>query len=270
MLPNLVVIGAQKAGTTSLHRYLQEHPEIAMSTPKELNFFTSPRWNWPKGVGWYESYFEEPATVRGESSPSYTTYPRETGIPERMHEVIPEARLIYLVRDPVDRMLSQYLHDRASGSERRPVEEALGDLDPDWSPYVVQGRYHLQLSQFLEHYPRERVLVVAQEELMRSRAATLRRIFEFLGVDPGFSSRRFAVMANTSADKQGRAGLRGRARQLTRLAPASVATRVEAALSRPRGMRLDPAIRRTLERYFADDAERLRNVTGLRLESWSV
>jgi len=103
-----------------------------------------------------------------------------------MHAVLPEAKLIYMVRDPIDRMLSQYLHGRTKGLELRPIEEALADPGLEATTYVAQGRYHLQLSRYLEHYPRESVLVVAQEDLLRNRRRTLRRIFAFLDVDSSF------------------------------------------------------------------------------------
>src|SRR5690606_11798413 len=105
-LPNLVVIGAMKCGTSALHALLDHHPEIAMSRPKELNFFlgddggASHDWmlgNWRRGLRWYAGHFPVTARVRGESSPGYTSpaHPEAAG---RMAAVIPDARLVYLVR----------------------------------------------------------------------------------------------------------------------------------------------------------------------------
>lgn len=110
MLPNFLIIGARKAGTTSMYYYLQAHPQVYMSPEKELKFFV-PEKNWTRGVAWYEQYFDEAgdAIAIGEASPSYTRYPRSRGIPALIAEVLPKARLIYLVRHPVDRMVSHYL-----------------------------------------------------------------------------------------------------------------------------------------------------------------
>ncbi len=116
-LPNLIVIGSQKCGTSGLHYYLGLHPEISMSTPKELDFFIAER-NYPLGLDWYRSQFDPQAKVRGESSPNYTAYPQHVGVPERMHSIVPEARLLYMVRDPIDRIAAHWVHNFAKRRER--------------------------------------------------------------------------------------------------------------------------------------------------------
>ena len=123
VLPNLVVIGGLKCGTTSLHHYLNLHPEVEMSRPKELNFFVA-ELNWSLGPDWYSSHFGGGAPIRGESSPHYTNRPRFDGVAERMRSMLADARLIYMVRDPIDRMLSHYLHNVGGGYDDRPLAEA--------------------------------------------------------------------------------------------------------------------------------------------------
>src|SRR4051812_3312851 len=115
-LPNLIVIGAKKSGTTSLYVYLDAHPEISMTRDKELNFFVEER-NWSRGLGWYGEQFDAGAPVRGEASPYYTALPHHRGVPERMASVIPDARLVYMVRDPIARLLSHYDMGVARGRE---------------------------------------------------------------------------------------------------------------------------------------------------------
>src|ERR671918_3082855 len=95
-LPNLIVVGGLKCGTTSLHHYLSLHPEVSMSRPKELNFFVA-ELNSDLGPEWYASHFDRDAPVRGETSPHYTNLPRFAGVAERMCSVAPEARLVYMV-----------------------------------------------------------------------------------------------------------------------------------------------------------------------------
>src|SRR3954465_14378495 len=136
-MPNLIIIGGLKCGTTSVHHYLGLHPEIGMSRPKELNFFVE-ELNWPLGADWYRGHFTGDERVQGESSPHYTNEPRFAGVAERIHGLLPEARIVYIVRDPIDRMLSHYLHNVAGGYESRPLEEA---LDDPHSAYVHRSLY---------------------------------------------------------------------------------------------------------------------------------
>src|SRR5438105_1889408 len=155
-LPNLLIIGGLKCGTTSLHHYLSLHPEVAMSRPKELNFFVEDL-NWPLGADWYASHFDPAASIRGESSPHYTNRPRFGGVPERISSVLGRPRLILVVRDPIDRMLSHYLHNLGGGYEKCSLDEAFAE--PQGS-YVARSRYWFQLEPYLEVFDRELIAIV--------------------------------------------------------------------------------------------------------------
>jgi hypothetical protein len=244
-LPNLIVIGAMKCGTTALHRYLALHPDVAMSEPKELNFFCGPErlgdanessaWsagNWHRGVEWYAGHFR-PAPVRGEASPGYTS-PSFPEVAERMARVLPDARLVYAVRDPVERAVSQYLHHRADGTERRPIEEAL--LDPG-SQYLERSLYHVRLEPYLARFPRERIFICAQEDLSSNQRATLRELYRFAGVDDSFWS--------PEHDR-----------------------RWNVARSEP--VPLDEPLRRRLAERLSDDAARLRGLAGQEFKLWQL
>jgi len=178
-LPNAVVIGAMKCGTTALHRYLGTHPEVAMADAKEVNFFQDPG-EWHRGTDWYASLFDADSPVRGESSPGYTS-PDHPEVAARMAQVLPDVRLVCLVRDPVDRAVSQYAHHRREGAERRSPEEAL--LDPA-SQYLSRGRYHERLTPFRWHFPVARLHVVVQERLLAHRRAQLGQVYAHVGADP--------------------------------------------------------------------------------------
>lgn len=192
-LPNAVVIGAMKCGTSSLHYYLDLHPEIGMSSPKELDFFVDDyvredgvalSGNWRRGVAWYAAHFRPGDRVRGESSPNYTA-PSVAGVAERMAQVIPDARLVFLARHPIDRIRSHYLHVRLKGSESRPLEEVLAEPG---NYLVEQTRYARVLEPFLARYPRDRLLLLRTEDLKAHRRETIRTTFHFLGVDERFWS----------------------------------------------------------------------------------
>jgi hypothetical protein len=176
-LPDFIVIGAMKAGTTSLHRYLGSHPDVVMSDPKELNFFVAER-TWARGLDWYREHFR-PASgqIAGEASPDYTKADVFQGVPRRIAQVVPDARLVYLVRHPIERMRSMYLHELVAGRERAPAGDALLEK----AHYVNTSRYAWQLDHFREFFPRDQVLVVVSEQLRDHREATLRRILGFLG-----------------------------------------------------------------------------------------
>jgi hypothetical protein len=250
MLPNLLIIGAPKCGTTALHRYLGLHPEVFMSRPKELNFFIEGA-NWGRGIAWYESHFgeelmTESTRVVGESSPGYANYPRDSGVPARAYSVLPDAKLIFMVRDPVERLLSHYRLERFRSRGRRTLTNAA--LRNFRNPYVWQSMYWMQLREFLQYYPLSRVLIVAQEDLYRERRSTLRRVFRWLGIDESFDHPGFDQLQRTST-------------QLERGAFGAN------ALPEPR---LEPDQRRRLIEHVRVDSAELRSHTGLRCEHWCV
>jgi Sulfotransferase domain len=186
MLPNFLVIGAIKSGTTSLHKYLRSHPQVFTTKKKEPEFF-APRaseGNWELGLQWYEELFADAgnALAVGEASISYTQYPGVQGVPARIRDVLPDVRLIYLVRHPIERMVSHYWMRVRKGRE---VEMSIDKALHARSHYLDISRYALQIEQYLEYFPLERILIVKSEDLLVAREATLERIFAFLGVDPG-------------------------------------------------------------------------------------
>src|SRR5687768_6479955 len=195
MLPTFIIIGAMKSGTTSLHHYLDLHPEIIMSKMKETNFFLED--NYRKGLKWYEGQFIGQAKVYGETSPNYSKYPTLAGIPQRMYSVVLEAKLIYILRDPIDRIISHYMHKCRTDSEKRSIAEVLSNLDDNH--YVAASQYYRQLEQYLNYYPRERILILTAEELKTQPQATLKTIFKFLDVDDSFYSPEYARKFNQSS-----------------------------------------------------------------------
>jgi hypothetical protein len=280
-LPNLIVIGGLKCGTTSLHHYLNLHPEIAMSRPKELNFFVA-ELNWELGLDWYRSHFAPDAPVRGETSPHYTNRPRFEGVAERMRATLgAEARVVYMVRQPIDRLLSHYLHNVGGGYEQRELTEAVADPG---SAYVQRGLYALQLEPYLEQFGDDRVLVVGREELADDRDATVRRVFGFAGVEPGFSSPEFDREWETGSGKgsggfrlMDRAvrlpGLRALDRNFDRL-PERIRWLVERLVHDPGSgeaakPELAPELREGLAARFRDDVTRLESLVG-RTFGWDL
>jgi hypothetical protein len=278
MLPNLIVIGAAKCGTTSLHEYLDEHPAISMTAEKELHFFVEEK-SWGRGLEWYESHFDASAPVRGESSPTYSAFPLWRGVPERMARTIPEAKLVYCVRDPVERIVSHYMHRTVNWPEMGTIEEALADPHiREW--LVTPSHYWLQLEQYLEHFPPEQILVLDSDELRAARDASLARVFEFLGVDAAFRSYEFershnAATGRTRRNRGGRVVSALLERTLGPERSQAVRERAPQALKAPFRYEvvqasLSDEARRGLEEELRGEVERLREHTGLAFAGWSI
>jgi hypothetical protein len=187
-----------KSGTSSLHAYLNLHPQISMSSPKELDFFVIEK-NWPKGIKWYESHFTDETKVRRESSPIYTMCHFFGGVPERMYSLLPEAKLIYILRDPIERIISQYVHQVYAGRTNRLISEALTPLENNG--YVLCSKYYMQLEQYLEYFPSANILIITLEELRRNRQQTLQKVFRFLDVNDTFYSEGFSDVLHESSSK---------------------------------------------------------------------
>ncbi len=202
-LPNLLIIGARKAGTTSLHEYLALHPQIFMSKTKELSFFDEHN-RWRLGIDWYKSNFDAAFPINGESSPQYARYPQTKGVPERIKTVLGSPKLIYAIRDPVERILSDYVQmvqSRGFAPERRSFEEILTTIESESEQYLECSSYFFQLSKYLPLFPRENLHVVVLERLQKDPARELKSVFSFLGVDSNFWSPDYGAIFNAGESK---------------------------------------------------------------------
>ncbi|MCB9506508.1 MAG: sulfotransferase domain-containing protein [Myxococcales bacterium] len=262
----LIVIGAMKCGTSTLHQHLRLHPQISMSRVKELDFFVSER-TWPKGVEWYRSRFDARAAVRGESSPNYTKWPKFDGVPARMHSVAPDAKLVYLMRDPIDRIVSHYRHNVSHGRETRPVDVALTEPGPN--NYVTSSSYWLQISKFLEFYAPEQLRLFELRELNSEPRRVVRELCEWVGVDAAFDHAGLDRIHHSSSDK-------GRPTELGRRIQEYPGGRaVRTVLSRwleeplPKPV-LALETREYLREQLAPDVAALREFWGRDLADWSV
>lgn len=264
-LANLVIIGAMKCGTSSLHQYLNCHPQIAMAPAKELDFFVKEK-NWRRGVAWYRSQFTD-APIRGEASPNYTKYPTFEGIPERMHQSIPQAKLIYLVRDPVRRIVSHYLHNYLDRTEHQSLPNALGNSSANH--YIHCSRYYWQLEQFLPYYPLDRLLVVSLEELGSDRLATLQRIFKFLEVDATFDHPCFNTVFHAFSQKKRLTEMGAWVAKLP--SGGRFCQWLPGLAERPiESPSVDDCLRQWLMEILQPDVEQLRALTGRSFAWWNV
>lgn len=243
-----------KCATSSIHYYLAQHPDVSVSEPKELDFFLSEEdfpagvtpsapTNWSKGLDWYASHFDPTKPVRGEASPNYTS-PEHHGAAGRIHATLPDARLLFVVRDPFERAVSNWKHRATQGLETRPLADAI--LDPT-SGYVRRSRYYFCLLPYLELFPSEQLRVVSSEALRDDRLGTLASVFTFLGLEDPGALPQFRHELNTAAGK-GRlfhAVQKVKATRLggaaTELLPTSLVRRAKARMAPTRTPRADEA-----------------------------
>lgn len=221
LLPDFLIIGAQKSGTTSLYHYLSQHPCMHRATRKEVHFFDL---HFHRGMGWYRAHFPSAQQafftrrvlrrpfVTGEATPYYIFHPH---VARRVHEALPNVKLIVLLRNPVDRAYSQYMRQVRAGREQLAFEEAIQReqertgpelqrmLEDEsynsrahrWYSYVSRGLYADQLEAWLDLFPRSSILIESSEDLAANPGAVMARVFQFLGLpsaQPGEYRRRNA------------------------------------------------------------------------------
>lgn len=295
-LPNFLVLGAARCGTTSLHYYLAEHPDVCMSSIKEPNFFlfeqtdrgprpciSDDRRLIAKSVAdraRYERLFTRPAAAVGEASPLYL-YTRET--PELIRAAVPDARLIAIVREPVERTWSHFVYvnddlgDDTVPAFRAAVER---EMPLPYEPYrtgthfVRLSAYAEQLERYRAIFPAEQLLVVGYDDLIRRTPDTLARICRFLGIDDSFSFDT-SVQYNPSSGEQSWIARLDRVVRpafpyLKRALPAAVTGRLARGRARLRAAsRSDTAppipadLRARLDEHFAPDREWLSDQAGI-------
>lgn len=189
--PDFMVIGTQRGGTTSLFRYLTEHPEIGASKRKEVHYFDR---YYDRGRDWYLAHFPKRGKfpVVGEATPYYLYHPE---VPDRVAKAVPEAKFVALLRDPVDRAYSHYQLMVRRGVEKLSFAEAV-EREPErlatasdpaqlaWrqSSYVSRGEYASQLERWFARFPRERFLVLGSEEFYAAPAEAVREVQAFVGL----------------------------------------------------------------------------------------
>ena len=205
MLPNFIILGAQKAGTTSLYQYLKQHPEIYMSPVKEPKFFNEDFEDGNRGesnsgslrgvssVEEYQALFDGVTDEKavGEASPSYLYLPEA---PARIQRYVPEAKLIAILRDPAERAYSSYLHQVRAGREPLDFLGAIRDEErrvrEGWHyRYHYRGRslYHDQLTRYEAVFGPDRLRIHLYEDLREDPVSVSQSIFRFLGVDDSFA-----------------------------------------------------------------------------------
>jgi hypothetical protein len=296
-LPNFLVIGAAKAGTSAFFHFLTRHPDVFGCPVKEPNFLafeSEPvEFHGPGDEEVVRRTVTDPAAYRalfsgardeaavGEASAFYLYWPRAA---EAISRLLPDARLIALLRDPVERAYSSYRHLVRDGHETLTFEAALEEeparIAAGWQPlwhYRAAGRYCGQLERYLARVPRSRMLVLLYDDFVADPARVLARTYSFLGVDPGFEP----DLART-LNPSGRPRLRSVQRLLQRESVLKrgvrrlIPQRRRSALwrhlqrwnTRPTSDAMAPRTRARLVEDFADEVVRLERLLDRDLSAW--
>jgi hypothetical protein len=297
MMPNFFIVGAARSGTTSLDRYLDQHPEIYLSPRKEMHFFAAnyfPR----TGPGderlnkrvifeanQYTQIFAEAngAKAVGESSVFYLCLP---GTADRIAEAVPNAKIIIVLREPVDRAYSAYLHLVRDGREHLEFEEALSQeekrkqqgFEPMWW-YKEVSLYYQQVKQYLDVFGRQNVKVLVYDELFAYPDRVLRDVFAFLAVSEDVTintsvrynvagvpkSRKLYTLLDNFMTKPGALGERIKSLLPMQLRAASANKLMAMMLD---SSSVNPQIDRQLRDYFTEDVGKLEELLHKELLSW--
>jgi hypothetical protein len=271
LLPTFLVIGAQKSATTSVIHYLGGHPDV-FALRDEVHFFDR---HYDRGIDWYRLRFAggEEALEVGESTPEYMYFEE---VPARMAQHVPAARLVAILRNPVDRAYSHYWHNRTRGVEPLAFEDALDSEEERLSggdpvarsrySYLDRGRYLPQLQRVREHFPGDLLRVELFEDLQRDRTAVVRSLYRFLGLEEGIVPEGIDRARNRFVSFRSQ-----RLRKPIRRLPGPL-RRVAARLNirYTEYPSLPPAVRARLHERFADDNSALASWLGRDLSLWDA
>jgi hypothetical protein len=258
-----------KCGTTSLHYYLSTHPQIFMSARKELDFFSNDA-TYARGLDWYSAQFQTTQPVRGESSPNYSKRHLFPETAARLVTALPDVRLIYLVRDPIDRLISHFVHGQSKTSVTYNLSKLMRADSHEARAILLTGKYMYQLEPFLGLLGEQRIMVVPLEQLEKERDSTLRRIVSFVGADPQQNLEISAAKKLNSAKRRSQPtalgeladrapeAVRQPLRRLLRRLPNRLTQRPIAAPS------LDSSDLDWLATYYRSDTEKLERFMGIK------
>ncbi len=178
-LPDFIVIGAMRCATTTLYNYLSAHPEIGISRKKETDYYIKEK-NYHLGIKWYSNQFSDGYKCYGEVSPNYTKSRDFKGVPERIIGDNPKCKFIYVVRDPVDRFISQYTHSLFMG-EKLPEPNKLYQTE-NWNHILDASLYHKQISEYLRYVEMENICILDYDKLVTQPLIVLEILSKFLNV----------------------------------------------------------------------------------------
>lgn len=174
-----VVIGAMKSGTTSIYSYFKHHRDITLTRNKECDFFKDEQL-YQKGHEWYESLFDKPASRYIDVSPNYSKRHIFPGVAEKLADYAPQAKIIYIMHNPVDRMISHYMHNQSAGRVHCSFNSLLKKKKR--RNYILSSCYAWQLEEYEAHFSKDQIFPILFEEFIADPGNTMNRIYQYLGL----------------------------------------------------------------------------------------
>jgi len=280
-LPDFLIIGAMKSGTTSLHDYLGKHPEIYTSEPKEIHYFMDENFN-THSLDWYKSLFITEKKIAGTSPQNYTKCHRPAVkiVPERIFKYMPNVKLIYIVRDPVKRIVSHYTEAQSGGyAPKKKLNAFLNDFKNNH--YVQTSMYYYQISQYLKFFKKEQILIVKSENLLNNRLKTLNEVFRFLSVKEITDSSIFEYEKNIGLSKQKKSNIgellfnSDKTKFIRRVLPRKFKDRLKnrsivknISFNSVKPEQLDIETERKIRNYLLPDIKKLETFSGINFKDW--
>ncbi|MBX2959494.1 MAG: sulfotransferase domain-containing protein [Flavobacteriales bacterium] len=271
-LPNLLIIGAMKAGTSSLHDYLSLHPDIYMSTPKEIHYYADADYL-TKTKEWYTSFFKTDKKIAGTTPQSYTKCHNKyyQHIPERIFKDTPDVKMIYIVRDPIKRYQS-HIKESHFGDPKEDIR-----YSESIDHYIKTSMYYMQINEYLKYFKLEQIHVLSLEDLATNKLTELNKIFLFLGVKELTNEQLFNFKANEFSNQNIPSSIR--TSYLFRLG-----NKILPGISRKIASRFAKYYYKKLEKRYElsderlteltsklrDDVEQFRRLTGKEFKEWSI
>lgn len=274
MLVDFMLIGAQKCGTTTLAHQLASHPDICFCQEKEPGYFNEAE-DWASDLDAYHALYDpRPGQLCGEGSTMYTFLPEFDNTHDRLYAYNPDLKFIYIMRHPVERIVSNYAHRLVRNTVNVSPEEAVFAKHE----YVNRSRYGVQLRPYVELFGREQILLLIFEEYVHAQATTLERIAQYLDIDPaGFEAAldgEAAAHSSTGAYYWGNSIQKfrstGAGDRLVSLVPDTVRSRTRQMFGRKldRKPSFSPALKQLLWRFVEDDVTYVERLMGRRLDIW--
>lgn len=274
MVPKFIIVGAMKSGTSTLAHHVGEHPEVYMPSGEVHFFYDQGRGNFEKGVEWYKKKFEGATSgqIVGEKTPTYSYLP---GVAERIYDLIPDAKLIWIFRNPIDRAYSNYWHTVRAGLEPLGFEKAVrSEQERDiWKGYLRRSLYAEQVDRYLEYFDKEQMHFCLFEELKEDPESVLENVYRFISVDSKHASQ-LNPHARKNVTRIPRSKLfRCLTRSVLNEVPllSSITFRLDHKFnqrSEPGYPEMDQTLKRELINYFKPYNQKLASQTGLDTKIW--